>query len=319
MTKAIKHIGFGTAAIGRPQYINIRTKETQPFNKAQFKQQGIDILEAAYSKGIRYFDTAPGYGMAEQILIDWLKTKDDNSIEIATKWGYSYVANFDPNATVHEIKDHRLSQLLIQFEKSKELLPFLTTYQIHSATLDTGVLDNLGVLSKLSELRDEFGLKIGITTTGNNQIDVLKKALDVEVDDRQLFDVFQVTYNILDQSLNEISNELTSQGKRIVVKEALANGRLFRNLNYLNYRPLYDALESMANKHGVGVDAIALAFCKDTLKPFKVLSGASEKVQLAENLKSVNISLEEEEIEILKSFKVNPFEYWCERKQLGWN
>lgn len=319
MTNIKKHIGFGTAAIGRPQYINIKTAETKPFHKAQFKQLGIEMLETAYTNGIRYFDTAPGYGMAEQILIDWLKTKDDKSIEIATKWGYSYVANFDPSATVHEIKDHSLSQLLMQFEKSKELLPFLTTYQIHSATLDTGVLDNMEVLSKLAELRDEFGLKIGITTTGNNQIEVLKRSLDVEIGNRQLFDVFQVTYNVLDQSLHEVSNELNSHGKRIVVKEALANGRLFRNLNYSNYKPLYDALESMANKHGEGVDAIALAFCKDTLNPFKVLSGASEKVQLVENLKFINISLDEEEIKILKSFKVSPFEYWSERKQLGWN
>ena len=312
-------IGFGTAAVGRPQYINIKSKSPQKFNKDLFRQDVLNMLEFAYDNGVRYFDTSPGYGMAEQVLIDWLKTKKDDSIEVATKWGYSYVANFDPNASVHEIKSHKLSTLLEQWEKSKELLPYLSTYQIHSATLDTRVLDNLPVLEKLNELRMTYGLKIGITTTGNNQVDVLKKALDVEVESQQLFDVYQVTYNILDQSLAEVSEELHRQGKRIVVKEALANGRLFRNLNYLNYRPLYDALETLGKKYEVGVDAIALAFCSATLNPFKVLSGASEKKQLTENIKSVNVQFETKDIELLKSFRVDPFEYWCERKQLNWN
>ncbi len=84
----------------------------------------------------------------------------------------------------------------------------------------------------------------------------------------------------MNQSLLDVSDELIAQGKRIVVKEALANGRLFRNLNYLNYRPLYDTLESLSLKYNVGVDAISLAFCTDTLDPFKVLSGAAENMQL---------------------------------------
>jgi len=108
MTKTKNHIGLGTAAIGRPQYINIKKEDSEIFNKTKFKQQGIHVLETAYNKGIRYFDTAPGYGMAQEILLEWLNTKKDKSIEVATKWGYSYVANFDPNAIIHEVKDHSL-------------------------------------------------------------------------------------------------------------------------------------------------------------------------------------------------------------------
>ena len=63
-------IGLGTAAIGRPQYINIRNQHTEVFSLEAFKEKGTQVLEAAYKQGIRYFDTAPGYGMAEQLLID---------------------------------------------------------------------------------------------------------------------------------------------------------------------------------------------------------------------------------------------------------
>ena len=312
-------IALGTAAIGRPQYINIKKGKSENFDSAKFKEDGINVLDFAYDEGVRYFDTSPGYGMAEQIMIDWLKTKKDNSIEVATKWGYSYVANFDPKAVIHEIKDHSLPQLLRQWEKSKELLPYLSTYQIHSATLDTGVLDNEEVLNKLAVLKNEFQLKIGITTSGSNQVEVLKKALDIEVNNEQIFEIFQVTYNMLDQSLAEVTDDKIKDGKRIIIKEALANGRVFRNINYSNYNSLYNLLELLANKYEVGVDAIALRFCIDTINPFMVLSGASEEFQLLENLKSNQFVLEEEDINLLKSFKLDPSSYWEERKQLNWN
>ena len=312
-------IALGTAAIGRPQYINIKKGKSKNFDSVKFKEDGINVLEFAYNEGVRYFDTSPGYGMAEQIMIDWLKTKKDNSIEVATKWGYSYVANFDPKAVIHEIKDHSLPQLLRQWEKSKELLPYLSTYQIHSATLDTGVLDNEEVLNKLAVLKNEYELKIGITTSGSNQAEVLKKAMDIAVNNKQIFETFQVTYNMLDQSLAEVADDMIKDGKRIIIKEALANGRVFRNKDYSNYNNLYNLLELLANKYDVGVDAIALRFCIDTINPFMVLSGASEEFQLLENLKSNQIVLEEEDINLLKSFKSDSSSYWKERKQLNWN
>ena len=104
-------IGFGTAAIGRPQYINIRHAKVEEFSLAAFKEKGFAMLDSAYENGILYFDTAPGYGMAEQLLIDWVKQKNDPTIEVATKWGYTYVANFDPAATTHEVKEHSLAKL----------------------------------------------------------------------------------------------------------------------------------------------------------------------------------------------------------------
>lgn len=318
MNKSQK-IALGTAAIGRPQYINIKKGKSENFDSVKFKEDGINVLEFAYNEGVRYFDTSPGYGMAEQIMIDWLKTKKDNSIEVATKWGYSYVANFDPKAVIHEIKDHSLPQLLRQWEKSKELIPYLSTYQIHSATLDTGVLDNEEVLNKLAVLKNEYQLKIGITTSGSDQVEVLKKAMDIAVNNKQIFETFQVTYNMLDQSLAEVANDMIKDGKRIIIKEALANGRVFRNINYSNYNKLYNLLELLANKYDVGVDAIALRFCIDTINPFMVLSGASEEFQLLENLKSNQIVLEGEDINLLKSFKSDPSSYWKERKQLNWN
>ena len=312
-------LGLGTAALGRPQYINVRTENCDNSNLSEFKKQSFNVLEEAYNLGIRYFDTAPGYGLAEELLLEWLQTKNDNSIEVATKWGYTYTANFDANATVHEIKEHSLAKLKEQWAFSKQLLPYLKVYQIHSATLETGVLENTQVLEHLAFLKKEHNLKIGLTTTGTNQVEVIRKALNILVDNESFFDVFQVTYNFLDQSLQEISEELINKNKSIVIKEALANGRVFKNENYPNYNKMYTTLENLAKKHNVGVDAISLKYCEQTIPGSIVLSGASNSNQLKENLKINTFSLSNNEIEILNALKISPEAYWKERKQLTWN
>lgn len=312
-------LGLGTAALGRPQYINVRTENCDKSNLESFRKQSFTVLENAYNLGIRYFDTAPGYGLAEELVLEWLQNKNDKTIEIATKWGYTYTANFDANATVHEVKEHSLAKLKEQWSFSKQLLPYLKVYQIHSATLETGVLENKEVLEYLAFLKKEFNLKIGLTTTGTNQVEVIKKALDVLVDGESVFDMFQVTYNLLEQSLLEISEELISKNKSIVIKEALANGRVFGNKKYPHYHKMYTVLENLAKKYNVGVDAISLKYCTQTIPKSIVLSGASNTNQLSENLKFNAFSLSIDEIETLNSFKVSPEFYWSERKKLQWN
>jgi aryl-alcohol dehydrogenase-like predicted oxidoreductase len=315
----MQYIGLGTAALGRPQYINIKKEKVESFSLEALKQKAWDMLDNAFEQGVRYFDTAPGYGMAEQVLIDWVNKKGDDSIEIATKWGYTYVADFNPDAAQHEVKEHSVEKLNGQWEQSIKLLPNLSTYQIHSATLETGVLENKAVLNRLAELKQEHGLKMGISTTGDNQVEVLKKALAVKANGLELFDAFQVTYNILDQSLAEVMPLLDSLGKRVIIKEALANGRLFPNNNYPHYSPLYILLKRLSEKYRVGIDAIGLRFCIDSIHPFMVLSGASVLPHLSDNLKAMNFQLEADEVQQLKSFGVKPADYWQERKKLGWN
>ncbi|MBT8221285.1 MAG: aldo/keto reductase [Bacteroidia bacterium] len=310
-------IGFGTAAIGRPQYINIRKEGSTDFELETFRQDGMKMLDEAYHLGIRYFDTAPGYGLAERLLIDWSKTHHD--IEIATKWGYTYVADFNTNARVHEVKEHSLAKLNEQWNQSKLLLPGLTTYQIHSATFESGVLENDVVLNRMAAMKAEHRLRIGLTTTGANQLEVLKQALEVAVNGELLFDAFQVTYNIFDQSIAAVASLFEDQDRRLIIKEALANGRTFPNERYPQYASAYEQLQHLANAYQVGLDAIALRFCMDSIPAFKVLSGATIPQHLSDNLKAEHIELSQADIQILKELAISPEAYWSERKQLVWN
>jgi aryl-alcohol dehydrogenase-like predicted oxidoreductase len=201
----------------------------------------------------------------------------------------------------------------------KKIIPYLKVFLFNSANIETGVLENSKVLERLASLKKEHNLKIGLTTTGTNQAGVIKKALNITADGASLFDSFQVTYNFLDQSLFEISEELIHQNKSIVIKEALANGRVFRNQSYPHYTKMYEVLESISKKHNVGVDAISLKYCEQTIPNSIVLSGASTNLQLKQNLQLNTFSLSNNEIELLNSFKTSKEFYWKERKQLIWN
>ncbi|MDA7502210.1 aldo/keto reductase [Chitinophagales bacterium] len=312
-------LGLGTAAIGRPHYINVRQEEAAEFEMGPFREQGIAVLDEAFKNGITYYDTAPGYGMAEQLIMAWLAGKQAGSIELANKWGYRYVANFRKSAEVHEIKEHSLENLNAQWLKSQKLLPNMKVYQIHSATFETGVLENEPILNRLAELKDSHGLKIGLTSSGTNQVELMKRALDVEVGGTALFDVFQFTYNVFEQNFADLAIDLVRDNKSVVIKEAMANGRVFPSSKFAHYQPAYSYMTELAQKYGVGNDAIALRFCMDTIPGSTVLSGAGIKEHLVSNLLALKFELAQEEIERLKQFAVSSESYWGERKKLAWN
>ncbi len=304
-------IGLGLAALGRPEYINIRKEKNIDKSEATFKQNAFNMLDIAYRLGIRYFDTAPSYGKGELFLKEWQKNKCYKDTLLATKWGYTYVANWQLGyKDAHEIKEHSIEKLIEQWETSKELLPNLKVYQIHSATLESGVLENTKVLKKLHELKTEIGLKIGITTSGPHQNTVLKEASQIKINNVFLFDVFQVTYNVFEQSTYQTLLNLSNKGRKVVIKEGVANGRVFVETPKI--------LKDIANSHQTTVDVIALRFIIDTIQPTIVLSGAFTEYQLTSNLKALDITLSSQEIAALKKLAVVPETYWKSRQLLKW-
>ncbi|MFB9057462.1 aldo/keto reductase [Mariniflexile ostreae] len=313
-------IGLGLAALGRPEYINIRADKTIDKSKEAFRENAFAVLDEAYKLGIRYFDTAPSYGKGETFLNDWNSQRNHSDAVLGTKWGYTYVANWELDFNgQHEVKSHQLNKLLEQWELSKNMLPNLKYYQVHSATFESGVLENQEVLRKLYQIKKETGLQIGITTSGPNQKEVIEAALKVENNNDVLFDSFQVTYNVLEQSAFSILKEVLQQGKTVIIKEALANGRVFENANFSNYQTSYTVLKALAQKYKVGVDAIALRFVIDCLHPDYVLSGASNTIQLQQNLEALHFKFSEDELSVLKALGVSGEAYWNERSRLSWN
>ncbi len=114
--------------------------------------------------------------MAETFLATWLDARalPPTAMTIGSKWGYSYIGDWRLDAPVHERKDLSIATLRRQLAESRAILGgALSLYQIHSATIESGVLDDQSVLAELARLAAE-GLVIGLTVTGPKQSDTIR-------------------------------------------------------------------------------------------------------------------------------------------------
>ena len=313
----VSKIGLGMAALGRPGYINIGHEADLPnTTEAQMREHAHQILQEAVDLGITYFDAAQSYGKAEQFLEAWLhKSEESQHLMVGSKWGYYYTADWKVNAEVHEIKEHTIDRLNQQWPESKQRLdPNLKLYQIHSATFESGVLENRLVLEKLEKIRQEEYV-IGLSLSGPNQADVLQAAMKIKINDRPLFGAVQATFNLLEQSVKPALKQAYDQGLGVIVKEGLANGRLTSR----NNEPFIKVLESIANKHQVTADAIALAYILEEKFVTTVLSGAATKAHLLANVAADKVALDMADLMILENMKSDSKKYWTQRSRLDWN
>jgi len=318
----VSRIGLGLAALGRPGYINLGHGGDLNFdyNLNAMKAQTAKVLQCAYSLGIRYFDVARSYGRGEEFLSHWIQTKaGKKDIIVGSKWGYSYTAGWQVNAEKHEVKEHSLKVFTRQYPESKGYLgEYLAIYHIHSATLDSGVLDNNEILEKLWELK-ESGVIVGLSLSGTGQSDTLEKALEIRNGAVSLFQSVQVTWNVLERSATEMLEKASGNGCGIIVKEALANGRLTGRNSDQAFQEKKGLLSELAAKHNCGIDAVALAYVLHQKWAGVVLSGAATEEQLRSNLLSLKVELEDKDIALLETLKEDPAVYWSQRARLHWN
>ena len=316
----VSPIGLGLAALGRPGYINLGHAQDLSAGRdvAAMEHHAHAVLDAAWAVGVRYFDAARSYGRAEAFLGSWLQSRQltPDPITVGSKWGYTYTANWQVEAEKHEVKEHSLPVLQRQIGESRALLgDFLNLYQIHSATLDSGVLENEDVLAELARLKAD-GLKIGLSLSGDRQADTLYRALEIQLaDGRLLFDAVQATWNLLEPSAGAALQAAHKAGLGVIVKEALANGRLTPR----SQEPKMQLLRQLAAEKGTTMDALALAGVLAQPWVGVALSGAAAVDQLQANVQAVTVDWDEETAVRLHALVEPPAQYWRTRSQLAWN
>jgi aryl-alcohol dehydrogenase-like predicted oxidoreductase len=316
-------IGLGLAALGRPGYINLGHADDlgRDYDVAAMQSHAHAVLDAAWQSGVRYFDAARSYGRAEEFLGAWLRARRISPAEVSvgSKWGYAYTADWQVHAAAHEIKEHSLAQLRRQWPESRiNLGGYLRLYQIHSATLDSGVLDNAAVLAELAELKRD-GIAIGLSLSGSGQAATLERALGIVIDGVRLFDSAQATWNVLETSAGPMLERAHAAGMSIIVKEALANGRLTAH----NADPAFAAkrviLERQAARLHITIDALALAVALAQPWAGVVLSGAATVAQLESNMRALDAALDDQAKAALDAIAEPSSMYWATRTGLAWN
>jgi aryl-alcohol dehydrogenase-like predicted oxidoreductase len=304
-------LGLGLAAVGRPAYITLAHGEDLGVDRsvAALERRTHELLDAAYAGGIRYLDAARSYGRAEEFLASWLARRGipPEELAVGSKWGYTYTGGWRLDAETHEVKDLSVATLRRQLAQSRSLLGgYLRLYQIHSATLESGVLEDVAVLDELARVRDD-GLAVGFTVTGPRQAETIERGLELGV-----FDAVQATWNLLERSAESALAAAQACGLAVIVKEAVANGRLTER----GGEPL---LLEAARERDTSPDAIALAAALARPWADTVLSGAVTVEMLAGNLAAPDVPYDDELDGRLESLREDPESYWLRRSRLAWN
>ena len=285
-------IGLGLAALGRPAYINLGHGEDVGDSSVESMERAAHaVLDAAYEGGVRWFDAARSYGRAEDFLASWLARRGlrRGDVTVSSKWGYRYTAGWRVDAAEHEVKDLSAEHFRGQWPETRDLLgEWLGLYQIHSATLESGVLDDSAVLSELEALRGR-GIRIGLTVSGVDQAATIERALAIGG-----FDAIQATWNLHERSAEQSLARAHEAGLQVLVKEALANGRL------------------------AGEDTLALAAALARPWADVVLSGAATVAQLESNLAALEIAWNDDLEQRLAGLVEEPAAYWAARSELPW-
>jgi aryl-alcohol dehydrogenase-like predicted oxidoreductase len=308
----VSRLGLGLAALGRPGYINLghASDLAGSTSVASLERLTHSVLDAAYEQGLRYFDAARSYGLAEAFLAAWLERRglQPGEVTVGSKWGYTYVADWRLDAPVNEIKDLSVEALRRQLGESLELLgPNLHLYQIHSATRESGVLEDRAVLGELARLR-ATGISIGLTVTGPRQAQTIERAVEVGG-----FDTVQATWNLLEQGAGSALRAAHDAGMGVIVKEPLANGRLTARGDVAE---LLDA----ASQAEITPDALALAVALAQPWADVVLSGAASVNEVESNFTALDPQLDPRLIEgLLENIRQESFSYWQTRAALPWN
>ncbi len=299
------------------------------------EQEGLDVLDAAFAAGVRYFDTAPlyGYGLSETRLGSGLARYNRDELVLSSKVGYTLVErkpgddyvelfvdapeltsyfDFSRDAVLRSIegslarlKIDRLDLVFIHDpDESKSIAPDWTPGE-------RGYFDQVmaETYPALDELRQQKVIKaLGL---GMNQWQMLAdfaRAGD--------FDAFLLAgrYTLLEQeSLRELLPLCLEKGVRIVIGGPYNSGILASGAvegAHYNYAPASEdvleqvrRIEAVGARHEVPLAAAALQFPFGHPAVATVIPGARTVAEVAANVDCLARAI--------------PADYWAELKQQG--
>lgn len=311
-----RRMGLGLAAVGRPGYLTLGRDRDLGSDRGvdAMRRRVHELLDAAWAAGVRHFDAARSYGRSEEFLAEWLRARDDlPGLVVSSKWGYTYTAGWQVDADPPEVKDHSLAAYERQLAETRSLLgDRLTVYQVHSVTPDSPVLTDRALQRRLAELATQ-GVTVGFSASGPAQGDAIRAALALAVDGEPLFRSVQATWNLLEPSAGPALAEAHAAGCSVIVKEAVANGRLATPDPDLARK-----LSPVAEATGASYDAFALAAVLHQPWAGTVLSGAATTDQLASNLRAAELRLTADDLAALSGAVESPQAYWAHRAAMPW-
>lgn len=301
-------IGYGAANIGN-------------LYRALSDEVAWEILQTAWDRGIRYFDTAPHYGLglSERRLGEFLRTKPRDQFILSTKVGRLLRPNpegvgtldmahdFAVPADLKRVSDLSASGILESVEESLERMGLdrfdvLFLHDPEKADVPEPLDERLdAALTALARMRDHGSVRaVGV---GSMSTDALLASAQ-----SGLVDVLMVAgrYTLAEQpALAEVIPACREHGVGIVNASVFNSGLLAREYPEADARYEYggvpavllervQAIAEVCREYGTSLPAAALQYTlrNDTVKT--VVVGSSRPEQLAQNVDRMNESIPEQ-------------------------
>ncbi|MBO1579467.1 aldo/keto reductase [Bacillus sp. XF8] len=295
----VSQIGLGTNAVGGHNlFSNVN------------EQEGTKMIEEAIRQGVTFIDTADAYGVgrSEELIGQTIKGKRQDVV-LATKGGIQHL--FKGSTCINNEPNYLRSAV----ENSLRRLQtdYIDLYYLHFTNPETMYIDSIGELVRLKE---EGKIRsIGISNVNLTQLKEANQFGDI--------DVLQSPYNMLDRTAEkELLPYCIEKGISFIPYGPLAFGilggkytenlkldekdwrwdvSLFEEHTYKKNFMKVEKLKDFARKKDTTLSNIALAWLLNQRGIDTVIPGGKRAEQVIENVKVVDVSLNESDLEYVQS------------------
>ena len=269
---------LGTAQFGMDYGINNRRGKIS-------KLKVFDILNYAFSNGIKELDTASSYGDSEKVIGEYLNCSPKKRFIITTKIS-------DINVSLEKQVYNSLENLKI--EKIDKLL--FHSYDVYK-NFEKEVKDFHQKFKGV--LYEELGVSIYTNSEINNLIN------------DPFINRIQSPFNILDNynKRGTYFEKLYLSGKKVDVRSVFLQGIFFKNISNLQHNliPLKKYLNyvrELSIEFKIDINSIAFGYLNSFDFINRIIFGVDSLEQLKENLRSFSIKLPEELIIKINSIEI---------------
>lgn len=235
-----------------------------------------DVINLAVNKGLEIFDTAPQYGVAEELLGECLRYEIEPKIitKIPSVASYTYEYVYDSIASsLHRLGKIKLFGVMFH---DPEIYKKKGIREISKKLLESGLVERIGFSA--------YSLESVISAKDSNEY----------------FTIFQVPENILDGRLVNSKDllELSYSGNLFFVRSVFLQGLLLLDSNKLpsrfqKYKNIFEQVEQLAQQSSVTKLDLCLSYAEKIAWSSGTIVAAASTAQLNEilNFKMTSIEL----------------------------
>ncbi|MBC8052974.1 MAG: aldo/keto reductase [Sphingobacteriaceae bacterium] len=260
---AIDKIILGTVQLGIEYGINNKQGRPSDF-------EGVGILRDAYLKGVRYIDTAEGYGKSHEVIGLYHRQHPNEKFQVITKFSLANLAKY--------------SSFDWAFKNTLEILQVdsLAGYMFHDFAdyvHNPEIRESMIVLRGLGKIQ-----QLGVSVYTNDEAELV-------LDDPNI-NFIQIPFNLLDNftKRGHVIEKARKAGKEVHTRSIFLQGLFYMKdvpIKLSALQPYLDQLRHIAAEEKVTLQDMALSFAVFHPCIAKILIGVESSVQLVSNLNSI--------------------------------